>query len=316
LADHLAIRPFDWRDIPLLHRSQSESVFLDSALVLTRGALLVPGAVFSYLAPAMGVFTAVSGNSDRENNRLIGQIIHIAGAPFAHMTFLSPASALERALVTGLTEYLATAAGERGALRLLADVEEHTQAFNILRQCGFAIYARQRIWRVHQDHHLKGRTGVWRSARSQDLFAIRALYNNLAPGLVQQVEPYVKQRPHGLVSYEEGELLAYVDYRSGHRGIWVQPFIHPDTKAVPERLAALIQRIPNRMSRPMYLCVPSYQAWLEAAVEALGADPGPKQAVMVKQMAIQQKAGRTFALPALEGGQAEISAPLARLEQE
>ena len=38
--------------------------------------------------------------------------------------------------------------GERGALRLLADVDEQTLAFEALRKCGFAIYNRQRVWRL------------------------------------------------------------------------------------------------------------------------------------------------------------------------
>jgi hypothetical protein len=38
--------------------------------------------------------------------------------------------------------------------------------------------------------------------------------------------------------------------------------------------------------------------------------------VMVKHLAIQQKAARSFALPALEGGHAEISAPFVRLEKQ
>ena len=49
-------------------------------------------------------------------------------------------------------------------------------------------------------------------------------------------------------------------------------------------------------------------------MEDLGAEAGPKQAVMVKHLALQQKAARQYALPALEGGQAEISAPIARSE--
>jgi hypothetical protein len=64
----------------------------------------------------------------------------------------------------------------------------------------------------------------------------------------------------------------------------------------------------------VYVCIRSYQSWLEAAMEDLGAEAGPKQAVMVKHLAVQQKAARQFALPALEGGQAEISAPIVRSE--
>jgi hypothetical protein len=94
----------------------------------------------------------------------------------------------------------------------------------------------------------------------------------------------------------------------------VQPFIHPDTQDIPALLAGLLKTIPNRLSRPLYICVRSYQAWLESAIETLGAQPGPRQAVMVRHLAAQQKVERKYALPALEGGQPEVSAPIARSE--
>ena len=56
----MTVRPFDWRDLGYLHHIRSQSVYLDSALLLTRGSHLVPGALFSYLAPGLGIFTAVS----------------------------------------------------------------------------------------------------------------------------------------------------------------------------------------------------------------------------------------------------------------
>jgi hypothetical protein len=60
--------------------------------------------------------------------------------------------------------------------------------------------------------------------------------------------------------------------------------------------------------------VRSYQSWLEPAIKALGAEVGPLQAVMARQLVIQQKVRATFTLPALETGQPEITAPIARLE--
>ena len=72
--------------------------------------------------------------------------------------------------------------------------------------------------------------------------------------------------------------------------------------------------IPNRRSRPIYLCVRSYQAWLEQYFEDLGVEAGPRQAVMVKHMAVAQKSARAYALPALESGHAEVSAPIVRSE--
>ncbi len=90
----MTVRPFDWRDFPALHRYRRQSVFLDSALVLTRGPLMVPGALFSYLAPSMGVFTCVLNGDEGGGSPVFGQFIHLLGSSFSHLTFLAPSVAL------------------------------------------------------------------------------------------------------------------------------------------------------------------------------------------------------------------------------
>lgn len=309
----MSVRPFDWRDLPALLRYRHQSAYLDSALVMTRGPMLISGTLLSYLAPSFGILTVVS-NGTKTDPSIIGQIMYTAGSQYAHLTFLTPADALESTALPALLDYLASIAGELGSFRLLADVDEHSAAFEALRQSGFAVYTRQCIWQETRqpsnEEHLEG----WRTATNQDLIAIRSLYNNLVPGLVQQVEPYTAQNPNGLVYYQGEDLLAYLELKYGRRGIWVQPFVHPDMEDVVGRFLNLTQNLPNRRSRPIYICVRSYQAWLEQFFEDLGAEPGPRQAVMVKHMSVTQKSARAYVLPALESGQAEVSAPIVRSE--
>jgi hypothetical protein len=309
----MRVRHFDWRDFPALHRSRRQSVFLDSALVLTRGPLMVSGALFSYLAPSMGVFTYVFNGEENGASPVFGQFIHLLGAAVAHLTFLAPSAALNSDTVPALVEHMLVQSGERGALRLLADVDESSEAFETLRQCGFAIYSRQRIWQLTGHPNGSAHLTPWRTAISQDEIPIRSLYNNLVPALVQQVEPLATQRPKGMVYYDTGDLISFVELKYGSRGIWAQPFVHPDAQDMGQHFIDFLNQIPNRRSRPVYLCVRSYQSWLETAIEDLGAEAGPRQAVMAKQLVGQQKAARAFAIPALEGGQPEITAPVARL---
>jgi hypothetical protein len=307
------VRHFDWRDLSALHRLRSQSVYLNSALVLTRGPLMVQGALFSFLAPSMGIFTYVMNGVETGASPVFGQFIHLMGSPFSHLTFLTPDVALGSTAVFSLMDYMVTQSGERGALRLLADVDERSEAFEILRRSGFAIYSRQRIWQLTGFPDGDSGPGIWRSAITPDEIPIRSLYNNLVPALVQQVEPLSTQRPKGMVYYEHGELIAFVELKYGHRGIWAQPFVHPDAQDMAQHFIDFLKRVPNRRSRPVYMCVRSYQSWLETAIEDLGAEAGPRQAVMAKQFVIQQKASRAFAIPALESGQPEITAPIARL---
>jgi hypothetical protein len=311
----MSIRPFDWRDLAALHRYRKRSVFLHSALVLTRGPLMISGALLSSLAPATGIFTIVSTKNGETQQTLIGQMIHLPGAPFAQLTFLAPEAGLDSTGLLALLDVMAAQAGERGALRLVADVDERSQVFETLRQASFAIYTRQRIWRIKEPPVAMDGNSGWRHATERDTLAVRSLYNNLVPGLVQQVEPFPPERLNGLVYQDGDDLLAYVELKYGPRGIWAQPFVHPDAESVAVRLLDLLSVLPYRRSRPVYLCIRSYQAWLELALEELGAECSPRQAVMVKHLAIPQKAARAFTLPALEGGHAEVSAPFARVEK-
>ena len=76
----------------------------------------------------------------------------------------------------------------------------------------------------------------------------------------------------------------YVSTSSGMTGIVLAPLIHPEATDVSAKLTSLINNLPNRGGRPVYLCVRSYQAWLEPALEDLGARAGERQAVMVKHL--------------------------------
>lgn len=314
----MSIRAFDWRDLPALHRYRNQSVYLHSSLVLTRGPWIIPGAILSSLTPSMGIFTSVSTPNGNGDPVLIGQTIHPAGSQNAQLTFLAPDQSLNSPALLALLDHLSAQSVERGAFRLLADADENSPAFEALRQAGYAIYARQRIWRLAEGGKVDEIAGSlppgWRPAVERDLIPVRSLYNNLIPGLVQQVEPFPAERLNGFVYRNQNDLLAYVEVKYGHRGIWVQPFIHPDAEDVTLRLAELLNSLPRRASRPVYLCVRSYQSWLELAVEDLGATPGQRQAIMVRHLAIPQKALRTFALPALEGGHPEATAPMARAQ--
>lgn len=309
----MAVRPFDWRDFLALHRYRNQCLFFDSTRLLTKGPRLIPaGALFSYFAVATGVFTYQASSNGKVNSILLGQVVHPAGKACARLSFLTPGTAIESPGVVSFIEHVVKEIGQRGATHLLAEVDEQDKSFEALRRAGFATYARQRIWKLNAEPAGEGEPTPWKHGVDRDLIGIRVLYSNLVPGLVQQVEHPPATRIQGLVYRQEDEILAYVDIKYGPHGVIVQPFIHPDVGNLSARLVYLLQNIPYRRSRPIYIRVRSYQSWLESAIEDLGAEAGPRQAVMVRHLAIPQKNIRTYVLPALERGHPEVSAPITR----
>lgn len=308
----MSIRPFDWRDLPALHRYRKQSVFLNNALLLTRGPMLVAGSMLSSLASAVGIFTSVSTDNGDIRHSLIGQIIHTSGSQVALLTFLSPEEAMESPALPDLLEHLSAQTIERGALRLLAEVSEGGKAYEALRRATFAVYTRQRIWRIDNNPASLQTALPWQVATEKDLIPVRSLHNNIVPGLVQQVEPFSEERLHGMVYRHKGEIVAFVELKYGHKGIYAQPFIYPDAEQLVPELMGWLRHVPNRRSRPVYVCVRSYNAWLESALEEVAAQQGPRQAVMVKHLAVPQKALRNYVIPTLESGHPEATAPMVR----
>jgi hypothetical protein len=312
----MTIRQFDWRDLPILLRYRHRGIFFDYASVLTRGEILVPTrAMLSYFASTIGVYTYLCTAEEEHSETLLGQVTHGQGKQFAHLSFLAPASALDDDNLLSLLDHIVQQVGKRGAFHLLAEVEERTPAFESLRQAGFALYVHQRIWQSPAEIQHESNPSQWRDIMSQDAIAVRSLYNTLVPALVQQVESLPTERMKGLVYYLDDELMAYAQVRYGQQGIWVHPFIHPDIQDATERVEDLLYNLPNRHSRPVYLCIRSYQSWLENTLEDLHAEAGPLQAVMVKHLAVAKKVRNSFTIPNLESGQQEISTPFVNSER-
>jgi hypothetical protein len=311
---YMKIRSFDWRDVSALHRYRKDCVYLHSAWLLTRGELSMPAAVLSVLTPSAGIFTSVCTPDDKDTPPLMAQAVQPAGSPFAQLTFLMPSRAVNLSTLAPVLEHLAEQMVERGALRLLADLDESSAVYEVMRQVGYVVYCRQRIWQLKAGAIPQNMPSSWQTVEEQDLIAVRSLYHNIVPPLVQQVETFPSNHLTGLVLRQGDEVLGYVGLRYGYRGIWIQPLFHPDMVNPKQALQDLAGELPYRFSRPLYVCVRSYQSWLETALEDLGAAAGPRQAVMVKHLAVGQRAVRPLAIPSLEGGQAEISAPFAHSE--
>ncbi len=271
-------RPLDLLDLPTLYHYRAEAVSLDSTRFLTRGNPLGAAGFMSYFNPARHLYTAVS----QENGiPLVGGVIQTNGDPFARLVYLAPASHMTHAGLPALIEHLCAEAGQWGAFHVLAETEENSDVFPALRKAGFSVYAWQRIWDVSHISSSESLPG-WTRTQSVNLPAVQQLYHQIVPPLLQPVES-TPRHASGMVCADGTR--CYVNITSGVHGIVLTPLIHPETTDVALRLASLLNDLPNRHGRPVFLCVRSYQAWLEPAIEDMGGKAAPRQAVMVKHLA-------------------------------
>jgi hypothetical protein len=301
----MKIRSLDILDLPLLPRYRRDELILDNARSLTHGNPLGAAALLSYLNPHRHLYTAIASNN---GSSLMGQIIINENETSARLVFLAPSEQIEE-LAIPLIDHLSAQAGEWGACHLLADIDEHSPVFRTLRQTGFAMYAWERIWKLAPPESQKDDPS-WRPAEDSDWPAVQSLHSQIVPALFQPVESLPKQAT-GLVCRPEDAIQAYVHVNSGPAGIWLQPLMPPESGCAPERLAGLVMAVSGWRDRPIYVCVRSYQAWLESVLEESGAEAGPRQAVMVKRLALLQKADEK--VPAMEKVLAKPAAPVARL---
>lgn len=301
----MTIRALDILDLPLIARYRNDALTLDSTRALTRGHPLGAAGLLAYVNPAKQMYAAVVNGNQAS---LMGGVIHSRGEAYAKLLYLAPASRLDHDALPELIEHLVFQVGDWGAFHVIAEIDETSDAFPALRQAGFSVYAWQRIWDLSE---LSASTEKknWARARSVNRPALQSLYHQIVPQLMHPVEP-LSRNAHGLIC--DGEVKCYVSLAAGAQGIVISPLIHPEATGVGEKLASLLNCIPNRRGRPIYLCVRSYQAWLEPALADLGAKSGPRQAVMVKHLARLIKDEQT--VPAVPSGVSVQPSRVSRLQ--
>ncbi len=295
----------------MLYRYRRRVLCTDSALALTRGSPVGPLALLWQLDPGWETFTAVC--PARRDSTVIGQVHYTPGERSAHMAFLSPDDEADNPGMLALVEGLVTQAGAWGAGNVLAEVDELSPMLELLRRIGFTVYGWQTIWQFPATAAADGEQGVWRLAEPMDELTQRNLYHSLVPPLVQAAEPYVPSAAPRLIYRQDGDMLAYVDAVYGPQGIYLQPVVHPAVKNVPELLGDLLAKQPVSPVRPIYVAARSYQAWLETSLERLEGNAEPRQALLVKHMALGQRSYAAFGRKVLrEVYSPEATAPLVR----
>jgi hypothetical protein len=282
----MPIRPLAIFDLPYVYSFREEAIGLDASRSLTRGNPLGAVGLLAYMNPSRHIYSAIANES---KDSILGGIVHTRDETFAKLLYLAPVSQLGHPDLPELIENLVAQAGGWGAFHVIAEVDERSDAFVPLRRSGFSVYAWQRMWDVSQITE-SGSDVVWTRVKSVDLQSLQNLYHQIVPPLLQPVEP----QPRDSLGWMCNEgVKCYVSMSHGVYGIVLAPLIHPEATDVGAKLASLVANLPDRRNRPVYICVRSYQAWLEPVLADLGAQGADRQAVMVKHLARLVKDAQT-----------------------
>ncbi|MGZ9226540.1 MAG: hypothetical protein ACXW4M_13385 [Anaerolineales bacterium] len=303
----MSIRPLAIFDLPYLYSFRDQAVGLDTARTLTRGNPLGAVGLFAYVNPVRHIYSAIV-NGEREP--VLGGVIHSREETFAKLLFIAPSSQLDHPDLPELVESLSAQAGDWGAFHVLAEVDETSDAFIALRRAGFSVYAWQRMWDV-SEITTPNRSIEWKRVKNIHTQMMQSLYHQIVPPLLQPIEPQPRSGLGWMCN--EGE-KCYISATQGAYGIVLSPLIHPEAKHVSEKLASLIGNLPERRNRPVYICVRSYQAWLEPVLADLGAKGADRQAVMVKHLAHLVKEQQTA--PAVPSGVSIQPSRVSRVQQQ
>ncbi len=279
---------------------------------MTCGAPFSWSNIISSIRPADLSFAGIYENQDGERSA-VGHITKSPKLSTAQINFLLVPPIPRQEDLVFLMEALVKEAGSWGAKQIVAEISPDAAYFPEIRKSGFVVFSKQRIYRFASPYHFQSGVNIhWRTWTSDDIPAVRALYQTLVPPLIQPIEPLTRLETLGLVCFDEKrELQAFADLVYGPVGVWVLPFVHPqsslDTTGI---LLQLVLDLPDLNGRSVYLASRSYQPWIDSALESSPAEQGSEQALLVRYIAIRQRATAGLAFNPLENGSAEPTYPV------
>ncbi len=275
-----AARPLTWRDLPLLSRYREHAICLDSRRkAIGHGSLLGAG-LLALFSTATGIAAAVS-----ETPPLLAVASYNPQTALAHWLYLTPQEALHaETSLAPLAEALVAHPALHGAQALLAEAPLHAAWLPAMRQAGFRICARHRLWLLESTPAAATARGVWQWPTPPQRWDANRLYADLTPPLVRSLLPSPAALPTALVYVEDGRVRGVAQWAAGPRGVWALPMLHPDTHSPADALAALAAFL-QRGKLPLYFAIRDNQMWLEGALNALQMRSGEIYALLARRIA-------------------------------
>lgn len=326
------IRPFNLRDLPLVHRLSEHGVSLHSESALINQVHPLRGALFNLFVG--GDFPTFVWRAEEGSGAGFIQLHLREGSHCGHVLYVSATTHNERGegptdgnhppnahvneeVWLPLLDQAVVEVGQRGIHSLVAEVSESGPELPVLRRAGFAVYTRQDIWVLYEYHASSVRNGqrpILQPRRAEDDWDIQLLYANTVPRLVQLVEPMPPlEIGQSWVLREGNELTACVHVNRGEVATWLRFFIHPNAEArATEIIQATIERHAPKPGHPLFCSAPRYQSWLQSPLERSGFTLWGSHAVMVKHTVLHARRPLPELTAVLESQGMTASSPMIR----
>lgn len=314
----MMIRPFQLRDLALVHRLGEHGVVFQTQAALTRVPNPVRQAIVHMLLG--GHISTYVWKAEAGNAAGFAQLTWGDQNSSAHLACLGTETIgktekddveIDEDVWLALLDELTVVAGQRGFHNIIAEASENGSELPIFRRAGYAVYTRQDIWIC--DHPSDGTpSDLLVSRQTVDDWDITVLYSNIVPGLIQSVEPNPPiNSGQNWILREDGELVAFVHIYEGSVANWMRLLIHPNAQTRPKNIIEdALQKNPPSSDHPIYCSVRRYQSWLQTSLEKAGFRLWGSQAVLVKHIA-QQVEKRVLVNPGvLEAQTVPSSSPL------
>ena len=298
------IRPFQLRDLSLLSRLDGNSVPLNASHILTNPTSPVYGALahrllrrnfptFIWRSAGNGpvAFAQLHMNQARTQANMlwVGTILD-AGRVMPSLR-KSAETWTHEAVWQALFDELAIYLGTRGVQNVIAEAREDGAEAGMLRNIGFATYARQDILKLEQwqpsDNSI---AKLLTPSRRSDDWDIELLYAHTVPHMIRMIEPHPIINDDSWAYHEKNELVAFANHKAGRSADWLQLMIRLEAKADIDQLVrdAIIFKPPAK-DRPLYCNLRQYQSWLRPALESNGFRQIGSQLILVRHTMQQKK---------------------------
>lgn len=272
-------------DLPLLRKLSERGTILDSEVGLTRDARGSSAALISNILFPRGTYTFVSRANHQQ---VLGQFRYRPDDLYARIVYLasSIAEGHDDTLWLNILDAMTREAGRHGAHSLIAEVDAQSPLFETLRVARFATYTRQTIWAHDPVALSSGDVELpLTEETTDDQMAILALLSKVVPSMLMPVTIPTSEM-QGWVYRVENRVMAYVAIAEGNQGVCIIPYIHPDVMNVAANILVSAIAHASRASKvPVYVCVRSYQCWLDDVLADLDFEAWAEQAIMVKHIA-------------------------------